>query len=145
MDHSWLVDLVSAVVMNALRLVEFLLMMVIISCGVFRAETLPASPTGSGLEGTVLLHTVSGGPVRQGVPDSKPLPHTTFTVTKEGETIATFTTDDQGHFRIALPPGRYSISRKDWKSRVGFYGPFTVEVATGEMNKVRWDCDTGMQ
>ena len=59
--------------------------------------------------------------------------------------VASFTTDDQGRFRISLPPGRYRISKKDWKSRVGFYGPFEVDVAAGQVKKVQWNCDTGMQ
>ena len=39
----------------------------------------------------------------------------------------------------------HSISKKDWKSRVGFYGPFEVDIAAGQIKKVQWNCDTGMQ
>jgi hypothetical protein len=28
---------------------------------------------------------------------------------------------------------------------VGFYGPFEVEIAAGQIKKVQWNCDTGMQ
>ena len=79
------------------------------------------------------------------MPDSRPLANTTFVVKKADLTVASFTTDDQGRFRITLPSGRYSISKKDWKSRVGFYGPFEVDIAAGEIKKVQWNCDTGMQ
>lgn len=91
------------------------------------------------------MHSISGGPVVQGVPDSKPLAHTTFVVKKEGVAVATFTTDEQGRFRISLPSGHYSVSKKDWKSRVGFYGPFEVDIPAGQIRKVQWKCDTGMQ
>lgn len=91
------------------------------------------------------MHTISGGPVKQGVPDSKPLANTTFDVKKGDLTVASFTTDDQGRFWISLPSGHYSISKKDWKSRVGYYGPFEVDIATGQIKKVQWNCDTGMQ
>ena len=91
------------------------------------------------------MHSISGGPVKQGVPDSKPLANTTFVVKKGDLTITSFTTDDQGRFRISLPPGHYSISKKDWKSRVGFYGPFEVDIAPDQVKKVQWNCDTGMQ
>lgn len=83
--------------------------------------------------------------MRQGIPDSRPLADMTFEVNKEDRTVASFTTDEQGHFRVLLPPGHYRISRKDWKSRVGFYGPFEVDIVAGEMKKVEWKCDTGMQ
>ena len=44
-------------------------------------------------------------------------------VFESDETIASFTTDDKGRFQISLPPGHYTISKKDWKSHVGHYGP----------------------
>lgn len=100
---------------------------------------------GSGLEGSISLHGISGGPVKQGVPDSKPLANTTFDVKKEDLTVTSFTTDDQGRFQISLPPGHYSISKKDWKIRVGYYGPFEVDIVAGQVKKVQWNCDTGMQ
>jgi hypothetical protein len=126
----------------------FLLLMMTLAllCCSARAETPPPSPeSGTGLEGLISLHTMQGGPVRQGVPDSKPLANTIFVVNKGNDTVASFTTDDQGRFRISLPPGHYSISKKDWKVRVGYYGPFEVDVTAGQMKKVQWDCDTGMQ
>jgi len=126
---------------------ELFLTLLALFCFVARAETQPTPPpeAGSGLEGTISLHNISGGPVREGVPDSKPLANTTFVVKKGDLMIATFTTDGQGRFQISLPSGHYSISKKDWKSRVGFYGPFEVEIAAGQIKKVQWNCDTGMQ
>ena len=91
------------------------------------------------------MHGISGGPVKQGVPDSKPLANTTFVVKQGDLTITSFTTDDQGRFRISLPSGHYSISKKDWNSRVGFYGPFPIDITAGQIKKVQWNCDTGMQ
>jgi len=122
-----------------------LILFALFSC-VARAETQPTpQPEGGSLEGSISLHSISGGPVRQGVPDSKPLANTTFVVKKGDLTITFFTTDDQGRFRISLPPGHYSISKKDWNSRVGFYGPFEVDIAPDQIKKVQWNCDTGMQ
>lgn len=116
-------------------------------CCVARAEA-PASPTpggASGLEGSILLHGISGGPVTKGVPDSRPLADMTFEVQKEGLTVAAFTTDTEGRFRVSLPPGHYRVIKKDWKSRVGFFGPFQVEIIPGQIRKVAWHCETGMQ
>ncbi len=92
-----------------------------------------------------MLHSISGGPVRQGVPDARPLVQMAFEVKQGDRIVASFTTDDQGRFRVALPPGHYTISRKDWKSRVGFYGPFQADVPAGQFKAVEWNCDTGMQ
>ena len=133
--------------LNKQQSLELFLTLIALFCCVARAETQPTPPPepGTGLEGSISLHNISGGPVRQGVPDSKPLANTTFVVKKEDLTIASFTTDDQGRFRISLPPGHYSISKKDWTSRVGFFGPFEVEIGAGQTKKVQWNCDTGMQ
>ncbi|MBA3652348.1 MAG: prealbumin-like fold domain-containing protein [Chthoniobacterales bacterium] len=83
--------------------------------------------------------------MRQGVSDSRPLGDMTFEVKKGDQPVASFTTDERGQFRVSLPPGHYRILRKDWKSRVGFYGPFEVDIVAGEIKKVEWKCDTGMQ
>ena len=107
--------------------------------------TPPPPKPDTGLEGTILLNTVHGGPAIKGVPDSRPLANTTFEVKKGDLAVASFTTDAQGHFRISLPAGAYAVAKKDWKSRVGFFGPFPVEVTAGEMQTVQWNCDTGMQ
>ena len=133
--------------LNKQQSLELFLILLALFCCVARAETQPIPPSeaGTGLEGSISLHGISGGPVRQGVPDSKPLANTTFVVKKEDLTVASFTTDDQGRFRISLPSGHYSISKKDWTSRVGFYGPFEVEIVAGQTKKVQWNCDTGMQ
>jgi len=133
--------------LNKQQSLELLLILLAPFICVAQAETqsTPSSEAGTGLEGSISLHGISGGPVKQGVPDSKPLANTTFVVKKGDLTIASFTTDDQGRFRISLPSGHYSISKNDWNSRVGFYGPFPVDITAGQIKKVQWNCDTGMQ
>jgi hypothetical protein len=97
------------------------------------------------LEGVISAGPIQGGPSRQGVPDSRPPANIEFIVEKENSTVASFKTDDQGRFRISLPSGHYTISRKDWKASIGSYGPFEVDVAAGQIKKVQWNCDTGMR
>ena len=105
----------------------------------------PKAQPGTGLEGVILVGPIQGGPTKQGVPDSRPLTNTEFVVTKEKSTVASFKTDDQGRFRISLPRGHYTVSRKDWKASIGSYGPFEVDVAEGQIKTVQWNCDTGIR
>jgi hypothetical protein len=131
--------------MNKQQLLQLILILLALPCCVVGSEAQPTPSTGTGLEGLITLQNIQRGPFREGVPNSRPLANTTFVVNKGTETIASFTTDDQGRFRISLPAGHYSISKKDWKVKVGHYGPFEVDVVAGQMKKVEWNCDTGMQ
>jgi hypothetical protein len=101
--------------------------------------------TGTGLEGEIRIGPIHGGPARIGVADTKPLAKTAFMVKKDEKIIASFETDDQGRFRVSLPPGKCTVSQRDGKGRVGRYGPFEVEIVAGEMKKVQWECDTGLR
>ena len=105
----------------------------------------PKSGVGTGLEGVISISPVQAGPIRQGVPDSKPLADTEFVVAKENKTVMSFQTDDKGRFHISLPPGHYTVSRKGLKVGIGNYGPFEVEIAPGEIKKVQWTCDSGIR
>ena len=141
-----MITLVSSFLPKEQALPLFLILLSLVSClAQAEAPPTPSSAPDSGLEGSVSLHTIQGGPVKLGVPDSKPLADTTFVVKKDDRTVTSFTTDKQGNFRVSLPPGHYSISKKDWSSRVGFYGPFSVDVMAGQFKKVQLNCDTGMQ
>lgn len=115
--------------------------------GFAQAQPQPTSTPESltGLEGTISLGPVQGGPTRQGSSDSRPAANMAFEVKQGGRVMTSFHTDDQGQFRLALKPGHYTISRKDWKAAVGSYGPFEVDVSQGKMTKVHWDCDTGLR
>jgi hypothetical protein len=99
----------------------------------------------TGLEGEIRIAPIRGGPARLGVDDSKPLANTVFVVKQEEKTVASFETDAQGRFRLSLAPGKYRISKKDWKGRFGSYGPFEVDIVAGQTKKVQWECDSGMQ
>src|SRR5215471_14261736 len=92
------------------------------------AQTTP-SPAGelSGVEGTISISPVKGGPIREGESSSKPLGNTPFEVSLDGRSVCEFQTDEQGHFRVLLPPGHYVITRKN-RQAIGFYGPFEVTV-----------------
>jgi len=98
----------------------------------------------TGLEGQIRIGPTHGGPARQGVDDFKPLTNTVFVVKQQEKIVASFETDDNGRFRLALDPGKYIVSKKNWNGRGGSYGPFEVDIVGGQVKKVQWDCDSGM-
>jgi Prealbumin-like fold domain len=129
---------------QSLRIIPALL--VLFSC-FSSAETqpTPGPETGTGLEGVITVSPIRGGPSRAGLPDSGPLANVAFAVENEKGTVTSFTTDDQGQFRISLAPGRYTVSRNGGKGGIGKFGPFEVDVVAGKMTSVQWNCDTGMR
>ena len=108
-------------------------------------EATPSPGAANGIEGVISAGPVHGGPSRQGVADSRPLANMAFEVKQGARVIASFQTDDRGHFRVFLSPGHYTIKRKDYSSAVGSYGPFEVDVSQGKMVSVQWTCDTGLR
>jgi hypothetical protein len=101
--------------------------------------------TESGIEGIITISPARPGPVRQDEPASVPLAKATFAVENNNSEVALFTTDDLGRFRLSLPPGHYKVSLKGRKSSIGHFGPFEVDVTSGKMTKVHWQCDSGMR
>ena len=104
------------------------------------------SGSGTGIEGVITFGPTQAGPIRADALGSKPLANTTFVVENEkGAEIASFTTDEQGRFRVSLAPGHYAVSKKGKKGGIGRYGPFDVDVRADQMTRVTWECDTGIR
>ena len=105
------------------------------------------TPSGgeSGIEGVITISPANPGPTRDDAPGSVPLANATFAVEKNNGEVTSFTTDDQGRFRVSLPPGHYKISMKERKSSIGHFGPFDTDVAPGKMTTVQWECDSGIR
>jgi hypothetical protein len=99
----------------------------------------------TGIEGVITISPIKAGPVRADAPSSRPLANTDFVVENQKGNMASFSTDENGHFRMPLAPGHYKVSLKQRTSSIGRYGPFEVDVVAGEMTKVQWQCDSGMR
>lgn len=99
----------------------------------------------SGIEGIITVSPSQPGPSRSDAPDSIPLANTAFVVKDLKGEVTSFTTDDQGQFRIPLAPGHYTVSIKGRKLTIGHFGPFEVDVVSGKMTKVEWKCDSGIR
>lgn len=106
------------------------------------AET--PTPAPSGIEGMVSISPSRPGPIRKGVPSEAPAGDIEFVVKQYDARITSFTTDAEGHFRITLPPGHYTVLREDAGARIGRWR-FEVDVPPGEFTKVNWTADSGMR
>src|ERR1051326_7716083 len=104
-----------------------------------RAQS-PTPDPNTGIEGVITMSPIRPGPIREGEPDSKPIPNTAFAVTNQDGPVSSFTTDAEGKFKISLPPGHYKVS-KQGGGRIGMgrSGPFEVDVVAGKMTQVKWD------
>ena len=99
----------------------------------------------SGIEGIITIGPAKPGPIRADAATSMPLANATFAVEYNNSEVTLFITDDQGRFRVSLPPGHYKISLKGRKSSIGRFGPFEADVAPGKMTNVQWECDSGIR
>jgi hypothetical protein len=110
-----------------------------------QTSPVPLLQNRTGIEGVIRISPSHGGPVRVGEVGSTPLANSTFVATSDKGVSAEFTTDDQGHFKVLLEPGHYTITKKGQQNGIGRYGPFDALVAAGQMTRVEWQCDSGMR
>jgi hypothetical protein len=102
------------------------------------------TPGTSGIEGTVLVSPSRPGPIRKDEPSVAPVRNVKFLVKAGDATVKRFTTDGDGRFQVALPPGHYIIQREGAGTRIGRWR-FEAEVVAGAMTKVNWTADSGMR
>ena len=106
------------------------------------AET-PAPATG-GIAGTIVVSPSRPGPITKDGPSVAPARNAQFVVKAGAATVATFTTDGEGHFQIALPPGRYLVMPPGPRPPIGRWH-FEADVVAGQVTKVNWTADSGMR
>ena len=125
-----------------LRRLSIVLAVLIMCADFLPGQTQSGSETG--IEGVITIDPSRPGPVRVDAPSS-PLANTAFIVESQKGEITSFTTDDQGRFRMPLAPGHYKVSLKGKTGGIGRFGPFEVDVVAGQMTKVQWRCDSGIR
>ena len=89
----------------------------------------------SGIEGIITVSPAKPGPTRIDAAGSVPLANATFVVANNNAEIASFTTDEKGHFRAALPPGHYKVSLKGRKTIIWALRPLRCRCYAGEDDK----------
>ncbi len=113
-----------------------------VSC---QAMDSPAADS-SGIEGQVLRTNAQPGPIRQGEPTEVPFSATFRVLNADGEEVLTFTTDEDGRFKVVLPPGDYTIVPAD---DAPVFRPSTqkktVTVEKDAFTELRLVFDTGMR
>ena len=125
--------------------IAFALLVVLSFFSSAKAGSTPVPDAAAGIEGVITMSPARPGPTLIDVPDSKPVTNADFIVQNEKGVVTTFTTDDQGKFRVSLPAGHYTVSMKGKKIGIRGFGPVDVDVAAGKMTKVQWDIDTGLR
>ena len=102
-------------------------------------------PGTSGLEGTIVVSPIRPGPIRKDEgPSVAPVRNVQFAIKAGDAPVKTFTTDGDGRFQVALPPGHYVIVREGAPPRIGRWR-FEADVVAGQMTKVNWTADSGMR
>src|ERR1700737_4859980 len=92
-------------------------------------------PGTSGIEGTVLVSPSRPGPIRKDDgPSVAPVGNAQFMVKAGDATVATFTTDGEGRFRVALPPGHYVVLREGAPPGIGRWR-FGADGVSGQVPK----------
>jgi hypothetical protein len=98
----------------------------------------------SGIEGTIVVSPSRPGPITKDGPSVAPARDLQFVVKAGDTTVKTFTTDGEGRFQVALPPGHYVIQREGAAPQIGNWR-FEADVVAGQMTKVNWSADSGMR
>ena len=107
------------------------------------AETAP--PGTSGIEGMIVVSPTRPGPIwKDEGPSVAPVRNTQFAIKAGDATVKTFTTDGEGRFQVALPPGHYVIVKEGAAARIGHWR-FEADVIAGQVTKVNWTADSGMR
>ncbi len=102
-------------------------------------------PGTSGLEGTIVVSPTRPGPIRKDEgPSVAPVRNVQFAIKAGDAPVKTFTTDGDGRFQVALPPGHYVIMREGAPPRIGRWR-FEADVVAGQMTKVNWTANSGMR
>ncbi len=97
----------------------------------------------SGIEGQVSFGPIS--PLtRPGMLNYRPYQATITVLDEEGRTVTQFQSDEDGHFRIILEPGRYTFHPESPGTHPRA-AKQTIRVSEGKFTQVRINYDSGIR
>jgi len=101
----------------------------------------------SGIEGQAQISPSHPGPLRQGQSGSAPYQTTLVVLSSDGREVARFQTGADGRFRVALPPGEYTVGSDPSQPARRFPRgeQQTVTVLPGKFTTVTLSFDSGMR
>jgi hypothetical protein len=115
-------------------------LVVLSGCGGHSAPT----SRDSGITGTVVAGPQCPVEVIGHPCPPRPVSATVTVEDQAGRTMTTFTSDEQGGFRVALPPGRYRLITQR-ANQPQLMQPVDVTVAAGTYTRIRLFLDTGIR
>lgn len=122
-----------------IKLLIGVLILVLATCSIYNP-----TPRGSGIEGQVLI-----GPTCPVVPQGQACPDQPYQATltiynSNGLQIAQFQTDAEGHFRVPLVPGDYTLHPES-PNGIPFAGDQSFVVETGRYTPITVTYDSGIR
>jgi hypothetical protein len=119
----------------------------VLATAVLAATACARGGTESGAQG--VRGVVLRGPMcpveQEGTPcPDEPVPGARISVLRDGEVVATATSDPRGRFEIALEPGRYTLQAEPGSAGM-FAKPVEVTVQPGAFARVDLLIDTGIR
>ncbi len=105
------------------------------------------APVETGIEGIVVMGPMCPGPVRIGTPcPDQPYQARITVLDEQGQEVARFQSQPDGHFIAALAPGIYILRPEPpWPGALPRGKEQTVGIIDGQLTQVRITYDTGMR
>jgi Carboxypeptidase regulatory-like domain len=125
------------------------LILILVSLSVISSSCLGSSAVpeqtvpDSGIEGLIILRPIS--PIeRAGVPNYRPYQATVVIEDADGSEVTQFQSASDGSFRIALPPGEYTLRPESSTGRPHARST-AVRVAAGQFTQIHIEYDSGIR
>jgi hypothetical protein len=108
-------------------------------------DVLPFLGEDSGIEGRILAGPTCPFQMEGEDCDDRPIVATVIVRLPFGSQVTRFTSDDDGRFRVVLPPGNYQLDPQPNECCIGT-APFqSVTVQDGQFNEIVISYDTGIR
>lgn len=114
-------------------------------CGAAQPAVSPPTTNPSGIEGQVLIGPACPGPVSLATPcPDKPYQAAIVVRDQSGKEVQQFETDTNGHFRVILQPGEYTLVPQA-PGALPHAGEQVVTVTSGQFTPVTITYDSGIR